>query len=265
MFGQIWAQRDLIISLTTRELASRYRGSALGSIWALLVPLLMLLVYTFVFSVVFNARWQTAAGGEATSSGSYSVHLFSGLVIYGLVSEVLNRAPGLLLENVAYIKKVAFPLEVMPVVTVLAATFNAIISFSILLIVYLVVIGTPPTTALLLPLYLLAAALIAAGMSWIFAALGVYLRDIRQVVGLATTALMFLSPVFYPLSQVPESFRNILQFNPLSLLLEGMRDALFSGTVVPLELAELLVFSIAVAVVGRLVFARLREGFADVV
>jgi lipopolysaccharide transport system permease protein len=153
----------------------------------------------------------------------------------------------------------------MPVVTVLAATFNAIISFSILLIVYLVVIGTPPTTALLLPLYLLAAALIAAGMSWIFAALGVYLRDIRQVVGLATTALMFLSPVFYPLSQVPESFRNILQFNPLSLLLEGMRDALFSGTVVPLELAELLVFSIAVAVVGRLVFARLREGFADVV
>jgi len=263
MVGQLWRQRDLILGLTRREIAARYKGSVLGSVWALLLPLAMLLVYTFVFSVVFNARW-SVDGGESPR-GAYAVFLFSGLVLYGLIAEVLNRAPGLLLENVAYIKKVAFPLEVMPVVTVLAALFNAVLSFGVMAIVYLAAIGLPPLSALVVPLYVVAAGLIAVGLGWLFAGLGVYLRDIRQIVGVVTTALMFLSPVFYPLAQVPESFRAALMLNPLTPLLEGMREALFAGTVAVPALAGVLAFSVFVAFGGRWVFGRLREGFADVV
>lgn len=263
MVRQLWRQRDLILGLTRREIAARYKGSALGSVWALLLPLAMLLVYAFVFSVVFNARW--SIDGGQTRRGAYAVVLFSGLALYGLIADVLNRAPGLLLENVAYIKKVAFPLEVMPVVTVLAALFNAMLSFAIMMIVYLVVIGLPPLSALAVPLYVSAAGLIALGLGWLFAALGVYLRDVKQIVGVVTTALMFLSPVFYPLDQVPESFRTALMLNPLTPLLEGMRQALFEGSVAVPALFGVLVFAMCVACLGSWVFARLREGFADVV
>lgn len=263
MLLQLWRQRDLILGLTRREIESRYKGSMLGLLWAVLLPLAMLLVYAFVFSVVFKTRWNV--GGNDAPKGAYVVFLFSGLAMYSLIAEVLNRAPGLLLENVAYIKKVAFPLEVMPVVSVLAALFNSVLSFAVLAMVYIPVIGLPPPSALAVPLYLGAAGMISLGLSWLFAGFGVYLRDIRQVVGVLTTGLMFLSPVLYPLSQVPEAFRPVMRLNPLTPLLEGMREALFAGTVPIAGLTGVLAFSIALAVVGRWVFGRLRQGFADVV
>jgi lipopolysaccharide transport system permease protein len=263
MVRQLWRQRDLILGLTRREVASRYKGSMLGSVWAGLLPLGMLLVYTFVFTVVFDARWNIGSGDAPR--GAFAVFLFSGLVVYSVIAEVVNRAPGLLLENVAYIKKVAFPVEIMPVVSVLAALFNAGLSFAILALVYLAVLGLPPWSALVVPLYVLAAGLVALGLGWAFSGLGVYLRDIRQLVGVATTALMFLSPVFYPLSQVPAAFRPVMHLNPLTALLEGMREALFAGTVPVVGLAAVMLFSAAVAIGGRWVFERLREGFPDVV
>jgi lipopolysaccharide transport system permease protein len=263
MVRQLWRQRDLILGLTRREVAARYKGSILGSVWAGLLPLAMLLVYTFVFTVVFDARLNVGAGDAPR--GAYAVFLFSGLAVYAVISEVVNRSPGLLLENVAYIKKVAFPVEIMPVVCVLAALFNAALSFVILGVVYVAVLGAPPWSALAVPLYVAAAGLIALGLGWAFAGLGVYLRDIRQLVGVATTALMFLSPVFYPLAQVPAAFRPAMHVNPLTPLLEGMRAALFEGTVPLAGLAGVLAFSILVAIGGRWLFGRLREGFADVV
>ncbi|MBY6266406.1 ABC transporter permease (plasmid) [Azospirillum sp. 412522] len=262
IFRSAWRHRALILRLARREIDARYRGSMLGIVWAVLNPILMLMVYTFVFSVVFRARW--GVGGE--SNTEFALLLFSGLILFNVLGECLNRAPGLLLENVSYIKKVVFPLEILPMVSLAVALFNAGIGFVILLLFHLVVAGLPPVTALLMPLVVLPLCLITLGLSWFFAAAGVFLRDIRQVVGVGVTVLMFLSPIFYPMSAIPERFRPILHLNPMTAILEHSKDLLFWGRV-----PSLLDWGLAtlgawlVAWLGYLWFMKIRRGFADVV
>lgn len=257
-----WEHRALIARLTKRDIEARYRGSIFGVLWAFLVPLLMLGVYTFVFSVVFQIRWNLPVNGQ----GAFALLLFSGLIIFNLFSECLLRAPGLMLEHVTYIKKVVFPLEILPWVTMMVALFHAVISFLILLVFYLPIHGFPPLTVLLLPLVLCPLVLLTLGLVWLVSSVGVFLRDIRPLMGVVTTVMMFLSPIFYPLEAIPETYRTLIQLNPLTLVLEFSKDVLFWGQwprwdywVIHLTLCW------AVSWLGYLWFQKTRKGFADVI
>lgn len=261
-FQVLWRHRVLLGQLARREIEGRYRGSVLGLLWTLIAPLVMLAVYTFVFSEIFQARWSSTVD----SRGVFALLLFSGLILFNLFAEPFNRAPGLMLENVSYIKKVVFPLEVLPLVTMAGALFNAGVGFLILFAFYVPVLGWPPVTCLWLPVVILPLVLVTAGVAWFLAALGVFLRDLRQIAGLATTILMFLSPIFYPLEAIPERFRGLLLLNPLTIVLEESKAVLFWGHPPDWALwAASTGVAWLVAWLGFLWFTRTSRSFADVV
>ncbi len=264
MATSTWAHRALIWRLAKRELAARYRGSMLGVVWAVLTPVMMLAVYTFVFRTVFKARW--GVEGHGGGHGEFALLLFAGLILFNVFAECVSRAPGLMLENVSYIKRVVFPLEILPTVVLVVAMCNALFGFAVLGLFYGPVFGAPPWTALLLPLALLPLALMTLGLSWFLASAGVFVRDIRQFIGVAVTMLMFLSPIFYPASAVPEQLRLILLLNPLTGVMEQARDLLFWGAL-PDPGAWLASFGygFVLAWLGYAWFVKTRKGFADVV
>ena len=261
MLSSAWLNRDLIARLVQREVVGRYRGSVLGIFWSFFNPLFMLAVYTFVFSVVFQMRWQ--GGGE--SKVEFALLLFIGLIVFTLFSECVNRAPSLVLANANFVKKVVFPLETLPVVALGASLFHAAISLCVWFVAYLIVFGLPPISALLLPLAFLPLALFVLGVSWALASLGVYLRDVSQLIVILTTMLMFLSPIFYPLDAVPEPFRSLLMFNPLAMVIEQCRNVLFWGRGLEAGIYVVqLIVAAAVAWGGYAWFQITRKGFADV-
>lgn len=202
----------------------------MGLTWSFFNPILMLAVYTFVFSVVFKARWGT--GGEETKT-QFAIILFVGMNIFGLFAETLNRAPTLVTANANYVKKVIFPLEVLPVVAIGAALFHTLIGVAVLLIALVLMTGSIPATALALPLVMVPLLLLSLGLGWILSSLGVYVRDVAQTVGIATTVIMFLSPVFYSVNALPEGYRKILMLNPLTFIIEQAR-----ATVIFWKMAE---------------------------
>ena len=191
LLSSLWTHRRLIVQMTRREVIGRYRGSVIGLAWSFFNPLLMLVVYTFVFGVVFKARWGTT-GDE--SRAKFALVLFAGLIVHGLLAECLVRAPELIVSQVNYVKKVVFPLEILPVVIALSAAFHALISALALLLAMAVVNEPVPWTAPLLPLVLAPLAIGGLGLCWILASLGVFVRDIAQTIGIAVTVLMFVSP-----------------------------------------------------------------------
>lgn len=261
MVSSAWRHRDLIKVLLVRDVAARYRGSALGMLWSFLQPAMMLSVYTFVFSVVFGARWKP----ESSSKTEFALILFAGLLLFNLFAECLNRAPALLLNNVNYVKKVVFPLEILPVVAAGSAMFHALIGLFVWLIAYAVLFGAPHFSIILLPLIFAQLLLLVLGLSWMMAALGAYLRDVSQFTGLLTTMLMFLSPVFYPASALPDPYRALLMLNPLTYLIEQARDVLFWGRLPePFHVAAGLFGSMLIAWLGFAFFQKTRKGFADV-
>ena len=261
-FSSAWENRALILRLANREIEGRYRGSVLGIVWAFLVPLLMVGVYTFVFSMVFQIRWELPPGGQ----GAFALLLFSGLILFNLFSECVNRAPGLLLEHVTYIKKVVFPLEILPWVSMMVALFNATVSFLVLLVFYVFVHGLPPLTVLLLPFVLIPLILLTLGVVWFVSSVGIFLRDIRPLMGVLTTMMMFLSPIFYPLNAVPESYRALIQLNPLTLVLESSKKVLFWGQIPQWQFWVLyMILCVAGSWVGFVWFQKTRNGFSDVV
>ena len=199
--ASLWRNRDLLRASITREVLGRYRGSFLGIFWSFFNPLFMLAVYTFVFGVVFKSRWGEGSGSRA----EFALVLFAGMIVFSLFSECINRAPHLIVGNQNYVTKVVFPLEIMPWIALGGALFNAAISLFVWVLAYLVFFGLPQVTALYLPLILLPFALFIMGFSWALASLGVYLRDTSQFVGILTTVLMFLSPIFYPTKSLPEA------------------------------------------------------------
>ncbi|MFQ5643673.1 MAG: ABC transporter permease [Thiogranum sp.] len=254
--------RGLLWQLTRREVVGRYRGSVMGMAWSFFNPLLMLAVYTFVFSVVFKARWDVDIGEGKTR---FAIVLFVGMIIHGLFAEVVNRAPGLMLANVNYVKKVVFPLELLPVTILGAALFHALISLVVLLAVFLLSNGFLQLTALFFPLVLLPLAIATLGFTWMLASLGVFVRDVGQTVGILTTILLFVSPIFYPVSALPESFRPWLLANPLTFIIEQSRAVLVYGQYPDWSgLALYTVVSVAIAWAGFWWFQKTRKGFADV-
>jgi lipopolysaccharide transport system permease protein len=233
----------------------------LGIFWSMFQPFLMLTVYTLVFSLIFKARWSSA--GE--SKTEFALILFAGLMIYTLFADCTNRAPSLILQNVNYVKKVVFPLEILPWVSLGASLFHFLASLVIWLIAYCLFYGTPHATTLLLPFALIPIMLLTMGTSWILASLGVYLRDVTQLVGLLTTALMFLSPIFYPPSAIPSDFQWVLALNPISPSIELARDLLFWGKTP--QWSSWIVYTSLTALFaycGFFWFQKTRSGFADV-
>ncbi len=256
--------RQLITQMTHREIIGRYKGSVFGLLWAFFTPVLMLAVYTFVFSVVFKARWH--GGGEDQNKADFAIMLFTGMIVYGIFSECVNRAPGLILGNPNYVKRVVFPLHILPWIVLGTALFNALVSFFVLIVFFLVTGHTLTSSAFYLPVVLLPLVFLSMGLSWFLSSLGVYLRDVGQTVGIFTTVLMFLSPVFYPLSSLPEKYQLYLKFNPLASIIEHTRDVLILG-VVPNVYHMLIsvIVSICIAWLGFAWFQKTRRGFADVI
>lgn len=223
----LWHQRELWWQLTEREILSRYRGSVLGLGWIFMQPLVMLAVYTFVFSQVFRARWGTLDGSSDTLG--FAINLFAGLIVFNLFSECANRAPGLVLANPNYVKKVIFPLEVLGSVAVGTAAFHALTSLVVLILFELIAFRSLPLSVLWLPLVWLPLLLGSLATTWILSSFGVFLRDLGQLVGLLLSVLMFLSPVFFPITALPPRFLPILRLNPLAQVIEETRQVAING------------------------------------
>jgi lipopolysaccharide transport system permease protein len=235
----------------------------LGILWSFVNPVLMLAVYTFVFSVVFKARW--TEGGDQSQIG-FAVTLFAGLIVFGIFSECVNRAPQLIVNQPNYVKKVVFPLEILPWVSLAAALFHAAISLAVLSALLLVTGHGMHVSTVLLPVILLPLVFWTMGLGWLLSSLGVFLRDIGQIVSVATTALLFLTPVFFPASVLPPRLQVLTKLNPLALPVEHARDALIFGR--PISWAAYgvsLVISLAVLYAGYWWFGKTRRGFADVI
>lgn len=254
--------RYLIGQLAWREVQTRYRGSWLGPLWSLLAPLLMLSVYTFVFSVVFRSRWGTA---EPSSQVDVALALFASLTTFNLFAETLGSAPQLILGNRNYVKRVVFPLEILPVARLAANLVQAGFSFAILLPALWIFRGGIPASAALLPLMLLPVCLLTLGGTFFFSALAVFIRDVNQVLSLIITMLMFVSAVFFPLSSLPPTWARLMTFNPLAVVVENVRRVLLDG-VAPCwdQWAATMLLGAIVLAGGLLWFMRSKNAFADV-
>lgn len=254
--------RGLLQALIKRDVIGRYRGSFMGVLWSFFYPVFMLAVYTFVFSVVFKARWGL---GEAESKTQFAIVLFVGMIVHGLFSEVINRAPTLILQNVNYVKKVVFPLEILPLVSIGAALFHCAISLGVLLAAFFIFNGYLHWTVLFAPLILLPLVILTLGLAWIFSSIGVFLRDVGQTIGIVTMTMLFISPVFYPVQALPEAFRPWLLANPLTFIIEQMREVLIFGHY-PHWTGICVYSSVAVLIawLGYAWFQKTRKGFADV-
>lgn len=252
---------ELTWEMTKRDLSARYRGSFLGLAWSLFTPILMLLVYTFVFGVVFKARW----GATELSSADFALALFTGLLTFGIFAESVNRSPSLIIGHQNLVKKVVFPLEILPLMAVFSAVIQAAISLVVLLVACVVMRGDLPWTTIYVPLVLAPVILLTLGFTWALSAMGVFLRDIGQGVVVVTTALMFLTPIFYPLEALPDSYRHLAASSPLAVAVENMRQVLLWGKQ-PDWASVLMGLAIAVpvAIAGYGLFMRTKKGFADV-
>jgi len=263
--GNLWRNRHLIVQMTKREVLRLYKGSIIGLAWAFFNPIFMLAVYTVIFSVVFKARWGSDRFDGDENKLQFAVVIFVGMIVLGLVSDALNRAPGLILSNVNYVKKVVFPIEILPVVAMGTAFFHSLISLSVLLAALVFFNGYLNWTVVFIPLILLPLLILSTGLSWILASLGVFLRDVGQVTGVITRMLLFLSPVFYQVTAVPEKFRPIIMANPLTFIIQQAREVLIWGHLPNwFGLGIYTLVATSVAWVGYVWFQKTRKGFADV-
>lgn len=254
--------RHLLAQLVARDLAGRYRGSWGGLAWSLLLPCIMLGVYLFVFGVVFTPiRGQGAGAVDA----AFALSLFTGLLVHGLIGECLSRAPGAVLSQPSYVKKVVFPIELLPLTVVGGALVQFLIGSAVLFVALMFWQGLP-ATAWLWPLAWLPLLALVAGVALALAALTVYLRDLAQLTGFLSTVLLFMSPVFYPLASAPLALQPWLMFNPLTVPIEASRALLIHGqwpAWLPWSLHALA--SLLVLQAGWWLFQRTRRGFADVI
>jgi len=251
----------LVVQMAQRDIAGRYRGSFIGLFWSFFNPLLMLIIYTFVFGVIFKSRWNA----QVTGHFQFAIILFAGLNINSLFAECANRAPTLIVENTNFVKKVVFPLEVLSWSTLGSALFHLMVSTVVLLTISLFVNGGVPWTVVLFPVVVVCFLPFVAGTIWLLASLGVFLRDLKQAIGIITTALMFLAPILYPKELIPVEYRPWLTLNPLTVIVEASQNVLIWGHPPAWEtLGIYTVVSCAFAWAAFAWFERSRKGFADV-
>jgi len=262
LIGSIKRNRRLIYQMVKREVVGRYKGSILGLAWSFLNPIFMLTIYTFVFSVVFKAKW----GGSTTDSkAEFALILFTGMIVFGLFSEAINRAPSLIISNVNYVKKVVFPLEILSIISMGSALFHALVSLLILMFSFVLVNGYLPWTSIFVPIIFAPLIILSLGISWFLASIGVFIRDVGQTVGLLTTVLMFVSPIFYPISSLPEKFQGWIALSPVSFIIEQARAVLIFGLQPDwLGLMTYTLVALIILWLGYAWFQKTRKGFADV-
>jgi lipopolysaccharide transport system permease protein len=253
--------RQLVGRLVEREVTARFQGSVLGLAWMVLTPLLTAAVFTFVFSAVFQARW----GLEQSSIFDFAIILLVGLAVHGIFAECVGRAPGLIIANSSYVTKVVFPLEILPVVVLLTSLVNASISLTIVVLGQLALNGVLNWTLVFLPVIMLPYLMFVLALLIFFAACGVFLRDLAQIVTLLVTMSLFLTPIFYPLTSVPPAFQTAMRMNPLTLIVEQARAVVVQGNL-PDFMSLAIYFGCATLALAAAFwfFQRLRPGFADV-
>ncbi len=257
-----WRHMSLVMQLARREVHARYRQSWLGMVWVVLTPLLMLGVYTLVFRHVMRVRWYGVDEGNM----AFALRIYAGLAVFGFFAECVNRAPNLVLEQPHLVKKVVFPLEIMPWVNAVSASVG--LGVSALLLVGLALLSGHglSVTMLALPLVWLPLLPLVLGLGWFLAGVGTYVRDVGQLLGMVVAALMFLSPIFFPVEALPEAVRPWLLLNPLAWIMTGTREVLLHGRWPDWQaLALLLAACTAIAAAGAAFFHKVRTGFSDVV
>jgi lipopolysaccharide transport system permease protein len=258
----IIVNRQLIFQMVKREFLGRYKGSMFGIVWSLFNPILMLFIYTFVFAVVFKARWGGDAGG---GKAEFALILFAGMNVFAIFSDAVNQASSVIVNNSNYVKKVIFPLEILPIVNIGTSLFHSCIGFLVLIAGLLLLNGSISWTIIYLPIVLLPLVVLSLGLSWFLASLGVFIPDIRQAIGIFTSVLMFLSPVFYPVSALPVRFQQLVFLNPLTFIIEQTRAVLIFGA--QPDWSGLLIYSLVacgIAWLGFAWFQKTRKGFAYV-
>lgn len=224
MLVLVWKHRNLLVELTKRDFSTKYMGSAGGVLWAFLQPLFLLAVYTTAFGLILKARW--GGGGSATE---YAMMLFAGLIVFNAFSEVMIKSPTLITANPNFVKKIVFPLELLPVVAVLSALLQACISVMIWLLGYALFFGLPFMSVILFPVVLILFAPVLLGIGWLFSAVGVLFRDVGQISGMLAHVTLFLTPIFYSVDTAPAFIRKALLLNPLTFVVDELRAVLFLG------------------------------------
>lgn len=258
VFGK---HRSLTFELTQREVLGRYRGASFGLLWSLISPFLMLLVYTLAFGFIMKGRWPGSSG----STTDFALILFAGLTVHGFFAECFTRAPQLIISNTGYVKRVVFPLDILVWSMTLSALFHLAMNMVVLLLLFLCVKGMIHPTAALLPVILIPLVILTAGVGWIVSALGVYLRDIGQIAGVIATAMLFLSSAIIPVESVPESYRIVFELNPLTFIINQVREVVIWGRLPDWQgLGLYTLVACMVALLGHRLFNKLRVGFADV-
>lgn len=261
-----WAEQrrkwDLLISLTRRDIDRRYKDSLIGSLWSLIIPFVLLAIYTVIFSTIFQAKW---AGMEVSGKVDYAVILFVGLIVYNIFAEAITRAPSCITSQPNFVKKVVFPLELLPGVAVLSALYNGMTSGLALLVVLAFSSFGLNWHLLLFPVILLPMLLLTTGVSLFFASLGVYLKDTDQFASMFARVLQYLTPVLYPSTLFPGMLGELMRASPLAVQVEQLRALIVFG-----QLPEILPYlystglSVLVFAGGSWWFQRTRKGFSDV-
>lgn len=260
-FSALWRYGSLTGELAKRDVLGRYRGASFGLLWSLISPFLMLCVYSFAFGVVLKAKWPQSDSGNH----HFAIILFVGLIVHGFFAECLTRAPTLVTGNPSFVKRVVFPLEILPWPTVLSALFHAGMNLVVYAILRFALEGSGSWTILLIPVVFMPLVCITLGVCWLFAALGVYLRDISQVTGVLATAMLFLSSAMIPVQTLPESYRVLFHLNPLTFIIDQARAVALWGQLPDWQgLAIYTLGGLALMYLGYAWFMATKRGFADV-
>jgi lipopolysaccharide transport system permease protein len=255
--------RFVLKQLAWRSIAGAYGGSIGGLLWIVVKPLLMLAVYTTVFGVVFHSRFYHDPSQD--SAGAFALALFVGLTVFSVLAEMLGKAPTLIIGNITFVKRMVFPLDVLVASEFLATLFQFAVSMALFIVLLVVRTHGLPWAALATPFIVLPFLMFVLGLSWFLASLGTYLRDTAQVIGIVTSILMFLSPIFFPISALPQTAQDWIVLNPVAAVVEEMRNAFFLGTLPdPLVLLRHYVVGGLVMWLGWVWFEATRRGFADV-
>jgi homopolymeric O-antigen transport system permease protein len=259
----LWRHRGLIGQFTRREIEGRYRSSILGFGWSFITPLVLLLLYIFVFGIVFQSRWPGARTGRLYEFG---LVLFAGLTAFNIFSECVLRASGLIVGVPNYVKRVVFPLELLAVSVLGSALFHAAISLAVLLAIQAVMTGRIEPSLVWLPVVALPLIFLSLGLTWFLSSLGVFIRDLGYGITLLVQVLMFVTPIFYPLELVPPTLRPPIRINPLTAVVENFRRCIFGGAAPnAMELALWIVATGIIMMLGYAWFMTTKKAFADVV
>ncbi len=261
MIKTLYRNSYLLKQLVKKDIQQRYQGSVLGILWSIIVPVLMLIIYTFVFSEVFQAKWDI----DTSDKYQFALVLFCGLSAFNMISEVMNRSTTLIASNTNYVKKVIFPLEILPVVITLSSLFNCVICYAILIAAKIILYKNVSATLYMIFLALIPLIVMAVGLGLLISALSVFLKDVGNIISVLVMVLMYMSPVFFPLSAVPQNFRGLCAANPMTYIIENLRNVVLYGNSLNWEFYGIsCLIALLIFLLGEIVFMRAKEGFADV-